>query len=156
MPRISGLLHNGKPIVQAAVAEAVPAPGAVVPTSSATSFELKTYRALLDTGADISAISHDVVCDFGLRRTGSMPIVSGSGSNLHQAYVIRLGIWCEQMGEFDGEGDLTRTLYQLPQPLQVIRIAANAWFDIIIGTDVIGQHELRVKRDRFTFILGES
>jgi hypothetical protein len=44
-------------------------------------------------------------------------------------------------------------LYQL-EPLEAVAIRENRWFDVIIGTDIISQYELRLtKGGGFTFIL---
>lgn len=156
MPRTSGLLHEGKPIVQVGLADAVAVPSAVAPIAVAASFRLRTYRALIDTGADVSCVCDAVIRECALRQTGFMMITGGAGQNRHATYIVKLGVWCESSHDFEGEPQVARTLYQLDDPLEVVAIRDNAWCDIIIGTDVISQHELRIKKNEFTLILGEA
>jgi hypothetical protein len=42
--------------------------------------------------------------------------------------------------------DVTRTLYQIPGEHIAAEIRANSWFDLIIGMDIIAQHELNFTR----------
>ena len=52
-------------------------------------------------------------------------------------------------------GSNHRSLYQLPAALEAAEIGANKWFDLIIGMDVISQHEFNfTKGGGFRFKLG--
>lgn len=156
MPQTTGLLRDGKPIIQVALSDAVPSPSAVTPLSvGSATFPLRTYRALLDTGADITCICDSVVRECRLRQYGLTMVTGGAGDNRHATHIVQLGIWCEDPHDFEGEPQVTRTLYQLPEPVEAISIRDNRWFDIIIGTDIIAQHELRLtKGGGFAFLLG--
>ena len=82
-------------------------------------------------------------------------MTSGSGTYDHMSYLIRLGVWCEHPFDIDGEEETTRSLYQLPGEHVAAEIKANSWFDLIIGMDIISQHELSfTKGGGFVFTLG--
>jgi hypothetical protein len=146
MPQITGSLFEGKPIVSVAVAEAIPAPAPVGPQQEAPSFHIKEYRALLDTGADITCVLPHVVKECFLVSRGLVGMTSGSGTYDHMSYLIRLGIWCEEVVDVDGDLEVTRSLYQIPGEHIAAEIRANSWFDLIIGTDVLAEHEFTLTR----------
>lgn len=141
MPQITGSLLSGKPIVSVALASAIPIPGAVAPETLIPQFNLREYRALLDTGADITCLCNNVVRECNLPPFGIINMASGKGENLHTSHLIHLGVWCEQADEFDGEKEIRRTLYQLPNEFIAAAITENSWFDVIIGTDILSNHE---------------
>jgi hypothetical protein len=155
MPQITGSLFEGKPIVSVAVAEAIPNPAPVHPQQNAPQIHMKEYRALLDTGADVTCVLPHVVKESFLVSRGLISMTSGNGTYDHMSYLIRLGIWCENVVEVDGDLDVERTLYQLPGSHIAAEIRANSWFDLIIGMDIIKQHELSfTKGGGFCFSLG--
>lgn len=155
MPQITGSLLDGKPLVSVALAAAVPRPEAVSPLTNNAPFSIREYRALLDTGADITCLCDHVIRECELMPFGLINMISGNGNNRHMLHIIHLGIWCEDREDFDGEVEIKRTLYQLPDALQAAAIRDNAWFDVIIGTDVICEHQLTLmKGGLFNFTLG--
>lgn len=154
MPQITGSLFEGKPIVSVAVAEALPVVGSVTPSAEAPQFHIREYRALLDTGADITCVLPRVVKESHLVSRGLISMTSGSGTYDHMSYLITLGVWCEEEVDIDGDVEVTRTLYQLPGTHIAAEIRANSWFDLIIGMDLISQHELSfTKGGGFCFVL---
>jgi len=155
MPQITGSLFEGKPIVSVAVSEAIPAPLAVGPQQESPGFHLKEYRALLDTGADVTCVLPHVVKESFLVSRGLVTMTSGSGTYDHMSYLIRIGIWCEEAVEVAGELEIQKSLYQLPGEHIAAEIRTNSWFDLIIGMDIISQHELSfTKGGTFRFKLG--
>lgn len=155
MPQITGSLFEGKPIIQVAVAEALPELDSVSPNPNPASFHIKEYRALLDTGADITCVLPHVAKECFLRPRGLISMTSGSGTYDHMSYLIALGVWCEEVADMDGELEVTRTLYQIPSNHIAAEIRANSWFDLIIGMDLISEHELSfTKGGGFRFKLG--
>jgi hypothetical protein len=102
MPQITGSLFQGKPIISVAVTEAAPVPLAVGPQQEAPQFFTKEYRALLDTGADITCVLPHVVRECHLVSRGLVPMTSGNGTFDHMSYLIRLGVWCEDIIDVDG------------------------------------------------------
>lgn len=156
MPQITGSLFEGKPIVSVAVAEAMlPESPVMMPQQGAPAIHLREYRALLDTGADITCVLPHVVRENFLVSRGLVDMTSGNGSFQHMSYLIRLGIWCEKVVEVAGELDVERTLYQIPGDHIAAEIQTNAWFDVIIGMDIISQHTLSFTRGgQFVFNLG--
>jgi len=81
-------------------------------------------------------------------------MTSGSGTYDHMSYLITLGIWCEEVIDIDGELEVRRSLYQIPGPHIAAEIRTNSWFDLIIGMDIISQHELNfMKGGGFRFKL---
>jgi hypothetical protein len=154
MPQITGSLFEGKPIVSVAVSEAIPVVTTVQPQHAPPSFHIKEYRALLDTGADITCVLPHVVKECWLISRGLIPMTSGSGTSDHMSYLISLGVWCEKVVDCDGELEVERTLYQIPDYHIAAEIRTNSWFDIIIGMDIISQHELSFsKGGQFKFVL---
>lgn len=154
MPQITGSLIEGKPIISVAVAEAIPVVGAVGPRHEAPSFHIREYKALLDTGADITCVLPHVVKESFLVSRGLVTMTSGTGTYDHMTYLITLGVWCEQMLDIGGELEIERTLYQIPGSHIAAEIRANSWFDLIIGMDIISQHELSFgKGGKFIFTL---
>jgi hypothetical protein len=155
MPQITGSLFEGKPIISVAVSEAVPHPRPVGPQQSPNEFHIRDYRALLDTGADITCVLPHVVKECFLVSREMVPITSGSGTHDHMSYLINLGVWCEKVMDVEGELEVERTLYQIPGSHIAAEIRRNSWFDLIIGMDIISQHELRFTRGGgFVFSLG--
>jgi hypothetical protein len=149
MPQVTGTLFEGKPLIQVTVADALPAPPAVSPQTDITPFSIRPYKALLDTGADITCLCDNVIEECRLRPYGFIRMVGSVGPSLHDTHIIRLGILCGD----EALGGEPRSLYQL-EAQEAAAIRANRWFDIIIGTDIISQHELRLtKGGGFAFIL---
>ena len=80
-------------------------------------------------------------------------MIGSSGPSLHDTHIVRLGILCGDQGEFAQADDQLRGLYQL-EPQEAAAIRENSWFDVIIGTDIIRQHDLRfTKGGGFIFSL---
>lgn len=146
MPQITGSLFEGKPIISVAVTEAVPIPSPVGPQQEASQFHIREYRALLDTGADVTCVLPHVVRECFLVSRGLIPMTSGNGTYDHMSYLIRLGVWCEEVVDIDGERDVRRSLYQIPGNHIAAEIRTSSWFDLIIGMDLISQHELNFTR----------
>lgn len=144
MPQVSGTLIEGKPLIYVTVAEALPAPPEVAAESTPVQFQVHQYKALLDTGADITCLCGNVVRECRLRPHGFIRMVGGLGPSLHDTHIVRLGIVCEHSNE-PGFNNEARGLYQL-EPVEAAAIRENRWFDIIIGTDILSQHELRFTR----------
>ena len=154
MPQTTGSLHNGKPIVEVAIAQAISVPDAVTPQASAATFSARHYKALIDTGADITCLCDHVVKECGLRSYGLANLIGGSGSNKHTTHIVRIGIICEESHDFEGESHVAQMLFQIPEPVNVVAIRDNGWFDVIIGTDILTNYEFRMlKGGRFTLIL---
>jgi len=153
MPQATGTLFEGKPLIQVTIADALPAPPSVSPQTDITPFPIRHYRALLDTGADITCVCDNVIRECRLRPYGFVRMVGGLGPSLHDTHIIRLGIVCGDNSDL-GPSDEPRGLYQL-EPQEAAAIRENRWFDVIIGTDIISQHELTLtKGGGFRFVLG--
>ena len=144
MPQVSGSLVEGKPLIFVTVADALPAPPEVSPHSNPVQFQVHHYRALLDTGADITCLCDNVIRERKLRAHGFIRMIGGLGPSLRETPIVRLGIVCENTGAPGYENE-PRGLYQL-EPVEAAAIRENQWFDIIIGTDIISQHELRLTK----------
>lgn len=141
MALVSGLLTEGKPIVEITLADALNEPSSVQPYGQSTPFNLRPYRALLDTGADLTCLCDHVVAECKLRAVGFERMIGAVGPSLHSIYIVRIGILCGDLVDPQG----TRSLFQL-EPLQAANIRDNQWFDLIIGTDVLSQHEFTLTR----------
>lgn len=142
MAQVIGLLTEGKPLIDITLADAMPVPPDLAPQSSSSPFRIRPYRALLDTGADITCLCDHVVAECGLRPYGFERMIGALGPSLHQTYIVRIGIlWGDQTEPNAAD----RGLFQL-EPLEAAVIRDNAWFDLIIGTDVLSQHEFTLTR----------
>lgn len=142
MPQVIGQLLSGKPIVDVTIADALLRPLEVSSDSSVNPFTIRQYRALLDTGADITCVCDNVVRECQLRQSGFIRMVGGVGPSLHSTHIIRVGIVTGNMVEPNVS---LRSIFQL-EPLEAAAIRENGWFDIIIGTDILRNHELTLTR----------
>lgn len=142
MALVTGRLIEGKPIVDITLADATPAPSAVSAHARAARFQVHPYRALLDTGADISCVCDHVIAELRLRAYGFVRMIGAHGPSLHTTYIVRIGIVC---GDQQAPERAERGLFQL-EPLEAAQIKTNSWFDVIIGTDVLSQHEFSLQR----------
>ena len=145
MPQVSGTLFEGKPLIRVTIADALPSPPEVSPQAEPLPFPIRPYRALLDTGADITCLCANVIAECRLKPYGFVRMIGGSGPSLHDTHIVRLGILCGDQGEYAGEDEQPRGLYQL-EPQEAAAIRANSWFDVIIGTDIISQHDLHLTK----------
>ena len=142
MALVSGNLTEGKPLVEITLADATPTPSGVMPIGAQTPFNFRHYKALLDTGADITCLCDHVVSEAKLKPYGFERMIGALGPSLHATYIVRIGILC---GNATGFQAAPRGLFQL-EPLEAAVIRDNQWFDLIIGTDVLSQHEFTLTR----------
>jgi hypothetical protein len=142
MAQVIGRLTEGKPIVEITLTDAMPAPPGLFSGVEVNPFQVRNYRALLDTGADITCLCDHVVAECRLKPYGFERMIGALGPSLHQTYIVRIGIVCGDQGDPD---NIERGLFQL-EPLEAAVIRNNQWFDLIIGTDVLSQHEFTLTR----------
>ena len=142
MALVTGRLTEGKPIIEVTLADALPRVGSVGPQAEAQAFTIRSYRALLDTGADVTCVCDHVITEGRLRAHGLIRMTGALGPSLHTTYIVRVGIVC---GNQQDEGDIARGLFQL-EPLEAAQIRDNSWFDVLIGTDVLSQHEFALTK----------
>lgn len=140
MPLVQGSLFEGKPLIEVSVSQFIPNPKSVEPTAVTPVFEVGHYRALLDTGADITCLSSHVAAELKLKQSGLIRLIGGSGPNLHPSFMINIGFW------LSSEQNSPNSIFQLPEPTEAAAITPNAWFDVLIGTDILKHHELRFMR----------
>jgi hypothetical protein len=153
MAQATGLLLEGKPIIEIAIADALPTPRSVGPSLDANPLPLRHYRALIDTGADITCLCDRVVREARLAPYGMIKMTGGNGPSIHRTFIVQIGVWCGELGEFEGDGQVTKTLFQL-DGLEAAEIRDNQWFDVIIGTDVLVRYDFHLKRGgEFTLTL---
>lgn len=142
MALVTGRLTKGKPIIEVTLADALPTAGRVEPQVQAHAFNIRPFRALLDTGADVTCVCDHVVADCRLRAHGFMRMIGALGPSLHTTCIVRVGIVC---GDQQGGDEAARGLFQL-EPLEAAQIRDNSWFDVLIGTDVLSQHEFTLTK----------
>lgn len=146
MAQTTGFLLEGKPIIEIAIADAIPIPRSVVPQSTPLAFPIRPYRALLDTGADVTCLCDRVVKEARLSPSGIIHMIGGNGPSNHMTYIIQIGILCQEIIDFEGNGETNRTLFQLPDMYEAPCIRDNRWFDVIIGTDILKNYEFTLKK----------
>ena len=88
MPSIEGRLTDRRLILQIAVAQS--APGEWPPAFPA---HFEQCNGLLDTGATRSAISGRLVNALRLPVMGRRPVASARGENMHDLYMVRIGLY---------------------------------------------------------------
>ena len=142
MAQVIGRLIEGKPIVEITLADALPAPPEISTHGLNNAFHVHQFRALLDTGADITCLCDHVVAECRLKAYGFERMIGALGPSLHATYIVRIGILCGDQNDPDSSD---RGLFQL-EPLEAAVIRDNQWFDLIIGTDVLANHEFKMIR----------
>ena len=142
MALVRGRLTEGKPLVEITLSDATPAPATLSAQFAADRFEVRPYRALLDTGANITCLCDHVVSECRLRPYGFERMIGALGPSLHATYIVRIGIIC---GGLENPPAADRGLFQL-DPLEAAVIRDNQWFDLIIGTDVLSNHEFTLTK----------
>jgi hypothetical protein len=56
----------------------------------------QNYRALVDTGAQRSVLSHSVIAQQNLVRTGHMQFAGIHGPQTHSRYLAGIGLWAKR------------------------------------------------------------
>lgn len=141
-----GHTQNRQAIVKIGFQPLVPAALDVQPSTSSFNIPVHEYRALIDTGAQRTCLCRKVIADEGLQFHSKRPIQNVHGVERHYLYWVHVGFVCERLiSEDDPEGD--QTYFGLPEPIEVIDIADNYWFDAIIGMDLISRCDLNITKD---------
>ncbi len=140
-----GIIENRQAIVRIGFQPLIPEASQVQPSSTAIQFPVHEYRALIDTGAQRTCLGRKVIPQEGLRHHGKKPIQNVHGVEIHYLYLVAIGFFCERM-EPDGEAG-SKTYFGFDQPIEVIDIADNYWFDAIVGMDLLSRSELRIERN---------
>lgn len=153
MLAVRGRIENRQAILRIGFQPFVPETFGVQPEAFSVSVPVHEYSALIDTGAQRTCIGRSVIQKEGLRHHGKRAIQNVHGVERHYLYWVHLGFMCERLGALsDREGG--KSYYGLPDPLEVIDIADNSWFQAIIGMDVLSQCSLRIDADStFSLIL---
>jgi hypothetical protein len=155
MSQTTSRLFQGKPIIKIAVTTAVPIPDAVTPILEPRNFQIQEYRALIDTGATITCLCQNVVKQERLKSYGMTQMFGANGPSIHLTYLVNIGVWCSELVDFEGNGEISRSLYQIPETIEAPIINPNQWFDVIIGTDILKNCEFHLKMGgEFTLSLG--
>jgi hypothetical protein len=149
-----GHIENRQAIVRLGFQPYIPQALHVEPKVAVQPFPLQEYRALIDTGAQRTCLCRSIVTREQLVAHAKRPIQNVSGVARHSLFMVQIGFLCETVDELtDPTG--ARTYFGLPDPIEVIDIADNHWFDAIVGMDVISDCALRIDRDSsFALIIG--
>jgi hypothetical protein len=111
-----------------------------------SSFSHRQYRALIDTGAQRTVLSRAVIADQELMRTGHMEFASIHGPQTHSRYLAGIAIWAKRL---ESNEDSLRfdsaelSLFTISSPIEVVDMADNANFDLILGFDVLKDFSFR-------------
>lgn len=106
---------------------------------------LNAYPALIDTGAIRSCVGPDVIEQEQLTRHGHVQVRNIRSTETHSRYWISLGLFTGQ-DDAMRTGSTQRSLWMFEQPFEVINMAGNAAFAIIIGWDVLRHTDFRFDR----------
>lgn len=154
MPTLRGHLTKGKPLIEVALIPVLPPTYGVVPQFTPPPVSVVHYRALLDTGADGTSICSHVINTNYLQHVGLRGVTTVKGTNNHRTYLVNIGLVSERDADFEGDNHKVKEIFLLPKPLLAIGITDVAWFDIIIGMDIISQGDLKfAKGGNFEFTI---
>ena len=141
-----GHVENRQAIVRIGFQPLVPHAVELQPSTPSFEFPVHEYRALLDTGAQRTCLCRSVIAKEGLQFHSKKPIQNVHGVERHYLYWVHVGFVCENVQTLH-QGEGSKTYYALPDPIEVIDIADNFWFDAIIGMDLISRCDLSMERD---------
>lgn len=149
-----GNIENRQAIVRIGFQPFVPTSDAVQGFSSALSVPVHEYRALIDTGAQRTCLCRSVIAKERLRHHAKRPIQNVHGVELHYLFWVNVGFVCERLASLtDRIGETT--YFALPEPIEIMDIADNHWFDAIIGMDLIAKGALQIDNDgNFALTIG--
>ena len=141
-----GRIENRQAIVKIGFQPLIPDALEVQPSTGEFQIPVHEYRALLDTGAQRTCLCRGVIAREGLQFHSKKPIQNVHGVERHYLYWVHVGFVCESLVTLcDPEG--STTYFGLPEPIEVIDIADNYWFDAIIGMDLISRCDLTIEKD---------
>ena len=141
-----GRIENRQAIVKIGFQPFIPETYQVQPSSPSIEIPVHDYRALLDTGAQRTCLCRGVIAKEGLRHHGKRPIQNVHGVERHYLYWVHVGFVCESVSALTDHSGTT-TYFGLPDPIEVIDIADNYWFDAIIGMDILSRCNLTIDRE---------
>lgn len=98
------------------------------------------YRALVDTGAQRSVLSRSVIQDLRLLRVGHMQFSSLHGPKTHSRFLASVGFWARRVFSIGDPIAFDRaevSLFNLEDPVELVDMADNTNFDLILGFDVL-------------------
>jgi len=141
-----GRIENRQAIVRMGFQPFVPRVLSLQPSTPTFEVPVHEYRALIDTGAQRTCLCREVIKREGLTHHSKKQVQNVHGIERHYLYWAQVGFFCENLANLhDNEG--LRTYYGLPDPIEVIDIADNYYFDAIIGMDLISRCDLLIGRD---------
>jgi len=140
-----GIIEQRQAILKIGFQSFVPETYEVSPTQPHIELPVQEYRGLIDTGAQRSCLTRRTIAIESLVPHAKKPIQNVNDTHPHRLYWAHLGFFAERISD-DGE-EQGRTYFSLPEPVEVIDIANNNWFDAIIGMDILQRYELRFEGD---------
>lgn len=141
-----GRIENRQAIVRIGFRPFVPQFERVQGLAPPVTIPVHEYRALIDTGAQRTCLCRGVIAKEGLRHHAKRPIQNVHDVELHYLFWVNVGLVCERLGTLtDRRGETT--FFGLPDPVEVMDIADNHWFDAIIGMDFIERGALHIEKD---------
>lgn len=100
----------------------------------------QNYRGLVDTGAQRTVLSHSVITQQKLIRTGHMQFAGIHGPQTHSRFLVGVGLWAKRVDHGDQTfrfDDAELSLFTIEQPFEVVDMQDNENFDLIIGFDIL-------------------
>lgn len=96
-------------------------------------------RGLIDTGAQRTVVSHAVIAELQLMRTGHMLFSGIHGPRTHTRYLAGIGLWTRRVNgtETRNIDDAENSLYVIEQPVEIVDMDDNANFELILGFNIL-------------------
>ena len=117
-------------------------------------FAQQQYRALVDTGAQRSVLARRVIAEQQLMRTGHMEFASLHGPQTHSRYLAGIGLWARRIDHRESShafNEAELSLFAIDQPFEIVDMADNANFDMILGFDVLKEFSFSYSKADRTF-----
>jgi hypothetical protein len=132
---VRGKLERRQAIIEIGIQPFVPSPKKVDRVSEPVQILINPYRALLDTGAQRTCLTQATINTEGLKHHGKRPLRNVHNTAIARLYFANIGFWSN--GTSDDPSSMGRSYYAWDRPIEVMSIADNENFDVIIGMDVL-------------------
>ena len=130
-----GKLERRQALIEIGIQPFVPSPTELNGFTDPVKIHINPYRALLDTGAQRTCLTQSTINTEGLGSHGKRPLRNVHNIAIARLYYANIGFWSN--GTSDAADSINRSYYAWDRPIEVMGIADNENFDVIIGMDVL-------------------